>query len=98
MDMNQLTEKAQEAFVAAQREAEQRHNTQLEPEHLLNALLQQDGGVVPAVLDKVGEPPARVRQRVDSILHGFARSASPQQVYASQRFRRVFDAAKQEAQ
>jgi ATP-dependent Clp protease ATP-binding subunit ClpB len=98
MDLNQLTEKAQEAIVAAQREAEQRRNTQLEPEHLLSALLQQEGGVVPAVLDKIGEPPARVKQRVDTILNGLARSASPQQVYASQRFRRVFDAAKQEAE
>ena len=33
MDMNRLTEKAQEAIGTAQRAAEQRHNTQLEPEH-----------------------------------------------------------------
>ena len=39
MDMNKLTEKAQEAIAAAQRDAEQRHNTQLEPEHLLAALI-----------------------------------------------------------
>jgi ATP-dependent Clp protease ATP-binding subunit ClpB len=38
MDPNKLTEKAQEALVAAQRLAEERHNTQLEPEHLLHAL------------------------------------------------------------
>jgi phenylalanyl-tRNA synthetase beta chain len=54
MDMNKLTEKAQEAIAAAQRDAEQRHNTQLEPEHLLLALVQQESGVVPAVLDKLG--------------------------------------------
>src|SRR6266849_1549863 len=98
MDMNQLTEKAQEAIVSAQREAEQRRNTQLEPEHLLSALLQQDGGVVPAVLDKIGVPPARVKQRLDTILNGFARSASPQPVYASPRFREVFQAARHEAE
>ena len=61
MDMNKLTEKAQEAIVAAQREAEQRRNTQLEPEHLLSALIQQEAGVVPAVLDKIGVPPAQVK-------------------------------------
>jgi ATP-dependent Clp protease ATP-binding subunit ClpB len=45
-----LTEKAQEAVVAAQRVAEERQHTLLEPEHLLSALISQEGGVVPAVL------------------------------------------------
>jgi ATP-dependent Clp protease ATP-binding subunit ClpB len=98
MDMNRLTEKAQEAIVAAQRGAEQRHNTQLEPEHLLSALIEQDAGVVPAVLDKLGVPPARVNQRLEAIITRFARSQSPQQVYVSARFRRVFETAQQEAE
>ncbi|MCA1644766.1 MAG: ATP-dependent chaperone ClpB [Chloroflexi bacterium] len=51
MDMNKLTEKAQAAIAAAQRDAEERHNTQLEPEHLLSALIRQTGGVVPTVLE-----------------------------------------------
>src|SRR5581483_3204015 len=66
MDLNKLTEKAQEAIVAAQREAEQRHNTQVEPEHLLLALVHQEAGVVPAVLDKLGISPATVRQRTEA--------------------------------
>ena len=82
MNLNKLTEKAQEAIAAAQREAEQRHNTQLEPEHLLLALVKQEGGVVPAVLDKLGVAPPRVAQRLDSILNGFPRSQAPQQAYA----------------
>jgi ATP-dependent Clp protease ATP-binding subunit ClpB len=98
MDLNKLTEKAQEAFVAAQREAEQRRNTQLEPEHLLSALIQQEAGVVPAVLDKIGVPPSRVNQRLERELGRFARSQTPQQVYMSVRFRNLFEAAKQEAE
>jgi ATP-dependent Clp protease ATP-binding subunit ClpB len=98
MDLNKLTEKAQEAFVAAQREAEQRHNTQLEPEHLLSALIQQEAGVVPAVLDKIGVPPSQVTQRLQRELGRFARSQMPQQVYMSVRFRNLFEAAKQEAE
>ena len=98
MDMNRLTEKAQEAIASAQREAEQRHNTQLEPEHLLSALTSQEAGVVPAVLDKLGVAPARVSQRLATIINGFARSQSPQQVYVSPRFRRVFETAQQEAE
>jgi ATP-dependent Clp protease ATP-binding subunit ClpB len=98
MDLNKLTEKAQEAIVAAQRDAEQRHNTQLEPEHLLYALIHQEAGVVPAVLDKVGVPPSRASQRVEAALGRFARSQTPPQVFVSARFRNVFEAAKQEAE
>src|SRR5829696_5240969 len=99
MDMQKLTEKAQEAVAAAQRLAESRRNTQLEPEHLLKALVDQDAGVVPAVLEKLGIAPSQVIQRVDRTTGGFAQAASPgQQVYVSQRFRRVFDAAQQEAE
>src|SRR5579864_889606 len=98
MDLNKLTEKAQEAIVAAQHDAEQRHNTQVEPEHLLLALIQQEAGVVPAVLDKIGVQPSRVTQRLEPILGRFARTQAPQQVYISARFRNVFEAAKQEAE
>jgi ATP-dependent Clp protease ATP-binding subunit ClpB len=98
MDLNKLTEKAQEAIVAAQRDAEQRHNTQVEPEHLLYALVHQEAGVVPAVLDKIGVPPTQVSQRLEAILGRYARAQTQQQVYISVRFRNVFEAAKQEAE
>ncbi len=98
MDMNKLTEKAQEAVAAAQRAAEQRHNTQLEPEHLLSALIKQDGGVMPAVLEKLGVSPSHVTQRLEPIVAGFARSEAQQQVYVSPAFRRLFDLAAQEAE
>ena len=98
MDLNKLTEKAQEAIVAAQREAEQRHHTQVEPEHLLLALIRQEAGVVPAVLDKIGISPASVVQRLETMLGRFGRTQTPQQVYVSPRFRNVFEAAKQEAE
>ena len=54
MNLNKLTDKAQEAVVEAQRVAESRQHTQVEPEHLLAALVVQDNGVVPAILDKLG--------------------------------------------
>jgi ATP-dependent Clp protease ATP-binding subunit ClpB len=44
-------------------------------------------------------PPARVSSRLDTLIGGFARAQTPgQQVYASARFRRVFEAAQQEAE
>jgi ATP-dependent Clp protease ATP-binding subunit ClpB len=99
MNLNKLTEKAQEAVVEAQREAESRQHTQVEPEHLLAALIGQEGGVVPAILDKLGVQPAQVQQRLQTSLNALARATTPgQQVYVSQRFRRMFEAAQQEAE
>src|SRR5579859_5132332 len=98
MDMNRLTEKAQAAIAAAQRDAEQRHNTQLEPEHLFGALVKQESGVVRAVLEKLGVPPRELDQRLETILGGFARSQAQQQAYVSPAFRRLFDTAGQEAE
>src|SRR5919198_1110519 len=98
MDLNKLTEKAQEAIAAAQRLAESRQHTQLEPEHLLAALIEQEGGVVPAVLDKLGLTPSQVGQRLRTVLDAFARAQTPQQVYVSPAFKRVLEAASQEAE
>ncbi|GAC1323193.1 MAG: ATP-dependent chaperone ClpB [Chloroflexota bacterium] len=99
MDMNKLTQKAQEAIAAAQREAEKRHNTQLEPEHILAALVSQDNGVVPAVLDKLGVSPSVFSTRLGPVLGALARATGGgQSVYASAAFRRVFEAASEEAE
>ena len=54
MRTDRLTVKAQEAFQAAQREAERRGHQQLDAEHLAWALARQDDGVVPPLLKKVG--------------------------------------------
>src|SRR5688572_28913339 len=98
MNMNKLTEKAQEAIVAAQRLAEDRHHTQLEPEHLLHALVAQEDGVVPAILERLEIAPRTVLEGLEPALGGFARGSGPTQVQASNRFRRVFDAAGREAE
>src|SRR5215216_4785821 len=97
-NLNKLTEKAQEAVVAAQRFAEERQNTQLEPEHLLQALIEQEGGVVPALLEKLGVQPRTVLQQLEPALSGLARASRPSQVYVSPRFRQVFDGAQAEAE
>ena len=62
MQPDRFTIKSQEALQAAQRLADERHNPQTTPEHLLAVLLEQDGGVVGPVLRKLGVAPASVRQ------------------------------------
>src|SRR5215472_14218560 len=98
MDLNKLTEKAQEAIAAAQRLAESQRNTQVEPEHLLLALVQQQNGVVPAVLEKLGVSPSQVAQQLETAIGKLPRAQTPQQVYVSPRFRQVFEAAQQQAE
>ncbi len=54
MAVDKPTVKAQEAFAAAQGQAEERGNQLIEPEHLLVALLDPRGGVVGPVLERAG--------------------------------------------
>ena len=54
MRFERLTEKAREAIIEAQHEAQEYNCATIDPEHLLLALLRQQGGVVPAVIDRMG--------------------------------------------
>src|SRR6267378_3479584 len=69
MNINKYTEKAREAVAAAIELARQSNNPQLEPEHLLVALVEQREGIVPELLRKMNVDPAtgvRGSQRVTS--------------------------------
>ena len=50
MDMNRMTEKSQEAIRLAQSTALQYGNQQVDVEHLLLAMLEQEGGLAPSIL------------------------------------------------
>ena len=60
MNLNRLTEKAQEALLAAQQAGERAGHPEIQPEHLLAALAGQSDGVVPTVLQRLGADPAAV--------------------------------------
>ncbi len=64
MNLNTLTEKAQEAVVAASRLASTLSHAQVDPEHVLVTLIEQAGGIVPALLQKLGQPAATVAAAV----------------------------------
>ncbi|MCC6628119.1 MAG: ATP-dependent chaperone ClpB [Chloroflexi bacterium] len=98
MNPESLTEKAQEAIVAAQRAAEERRHTQLEPEHVLLALIAQEGGVVPAILNTLSVTATTISRPVEAAVDRLARASGPTKVYASPRFRAVLEAAGQEAE
>ena len=54
MNTNQYTQKTLEALQSAQTIAAAHQNQQIEQAHLLLALLQQDGGLIPQLLKKMG--------------------------------------------
>ncbi|MBM3791479.1 MAG: hypothetical protein FJW35_14190, partial [Acidobacteria bacterium] len=61
MRLDRLTIKSQEAIRAAQAAAEAREHPQLEPEHLLEALMDQEDGLVQPMLRKLGAQPEALR-------------------------------------
>jgi len=54
MRLDKYTQRAQEAILAAQEAAQTHNHSQIEPEHLLLALLAQPEGVVPAIIEQIG--------------------------------------------
>jgi len=83
MRLDQFTVKAQEALAAAQTAAEKADHPEVTTEHLLGALLAQEGGVVPSALGKLGATPgavqADVTRSIDSLpkTQGAATHVSP---------------------
>ena len=89
-NINRLTEKSQEAVLRAQQIAEELNNSQVEPEHLFAALLQQEDGVVPQVLQRVGAHPRDLLQQVQTELDRLPKvSGGGVQVSMSSRLRKV---------
>ncbi|MCC5842399.1 MAG: ATP-dependent chaperone ClpB [Opitutales bacterium] len=54
MDFNKFTEMSGRAVQEAQQEARRRHHQQIDVWHLLSALLRQEKGIVPALIEKAG--------------------------------------------
>ncbi len=68
MDLERYTEKARQAVLAAQSIAENAEHSQIEPEHLLSALIAQADGVVPQLVEKLGVSSAQFAQQVEALL------------------------------
>ncbi len=64
MDFNRFTEKLQDAVQAAQSVAIQHGNQQIDTEHLLLALLDQEGGLAPSILNKADIRVDALRTRI----------------------------------
>src|SRR5213080_3271989 len=98
IDPNKLTEKSQEALVAAQQKARDDGHAQLDVEHLAAALVDQPGGIVPSVLTALGIQPAQLSSALATELQRQPKVSGNVQLSASARLGRVLQQAQKEAQ
>src|SRR5438034_7489419 len=93
MKIEQFTEKARQAVSEANELAKQYNNSQIEVEHLLAALLSQEGGVVQQVIQKVGGDLAMAQRLVNDDIERMPRAYGGSEPSISSRLRKLLDAA-----
>jgi ATP-dependent Clp protease ATP-binding subunit ClpC len=102
MRFDRFTERAQDAAMRAYEILQRYSHTQVDTEHLLLALLEQPGGVISQILDKLEIDPEGIRQRLDGLLRaapktpGFG-STMPGQMFITPRLKHAMDVANEEA-
>ena len=96
MKIEQFTEKAREAISEANELAKQYNHSQIEAEHLLAALLAQEGGVVQQIIQKVGGNLATAQRMVTADLERLPRVYGGSEPGISPRLRRLLENAWQE--
>jgi ATP-dependent Clp protease ATP-binding subunit ClpB len=101
MDINRFTEKAQEAILAAQRRAVRGGQQQVDVEHLLVTLLEQEPGLATSILRKaninVDGLKRRAEQEVERLPKVSGSGAESEQVYLTGRVNRLLVKAEDEA-
>ncbi len=100
MRFDKFTIKAQEALQEAQSLAEKHEHQQIEPEHLLLALLGQNEGIVPQIFQKLGVPVSALAAQLEEIINKIPKvyGGGAGQVYISPRLKKVLDNSFQEAE
>src|SRR5438132_583470 len=100
VDVNRMTVKVQEALQQAGGIAARRNHQGIDVEHLLMALLEQDGALGPALLEAAGVAPRAVR---DALERELARrpqvrsaAAGPSQTFVTQRLSQLLTKAEDE--
>ena len=101
MDFNRFTEKLQEGVRSAQSLAAQRGQQQVDVEHLLAALLEQEGGLAQSVLAKTGVKLEELHRRLTEELDKLPRVAGggreQEQIYVTPRLQSLLTQAEAEA-
>ena len=99
MRFDKFTIKSQELIQSAQSLASQHNNQQIEPEHLLAAMLAETEGIAGAMLRKLGAAPNEIAQQVTAAIARLpgVSGAGTGEVYISPRAKAVLEQAFTEA-
>ncbi len=93
MDMNRMTVKLQEGLQEASSQAMRRGHQGIDVEHLLQALLEQDGGITSALLEQSGVSASAVRQGAELALAKIPQiqgpGAAPGQIHLTPRLAKI---------
>ncbi|TAM79497.1 MAG: ATP-dependent chaperone ClpB [Acidobacteria bacterium] len=95
---DKFTIKAQEALQGTQDVAGRFGNQQLEPVHMLQALLDQPEGIVPAILERLGVAPSAVSQEVEKAIERLPKVGGTADHYLSPALKEVLEQAAKETE
>jgi ATP-dependent Clp protease ATP-binding subunit ClpB len=98
MKIERFTEKAREALGRAQEIAQERNHSQVDAEHLLAALLEQEGGVVPEIITRVGGNPSALQAQVNAELDRLPKVYGGMEPMVASRLRLVIEDAWRQAE
>ena len=97
MNAQNFTQKTLEAVQTAQAMAQENSNNYIMPEHLLYALVDQDGGLIPSLLGKMGVDCNLLLSELDAVIGGFPKVGPGADVYLSPETNRIITAAEKAA-
>ena len=98
MNAQNFTQKTIEAVQTAQSMAQENRNSYITPEHLLYALVDQDGGLIPTLFKRMGVDCDAVLSELDSAIAALPKvGGDSSEVYMSSELSRVFTAAEKAA-
>jgi ATP-dependent Clp protease ATP-binding subunit ClpB len=96
--MDRFTEKARAAVSAASEAAFLKNNPEVTPWHLLKALLEPAGGLVPALLERMDVSPAKVSEVVGRQIQSLPTQEGAGEAFVSAQLKRVIQDAFGEAE
>ena len=97
MNAQNYTQKSLEAVQTAQAMAQENRNNYITPEHLLYALVDQDGGLIPTLLGRMGVDCNAVLAELDTAISALPKVGQSGEVYLSSDANRVLTAAEKAA-
>jgi ATP-dependent Clp protease ATP-binding subunit ClpB len=93
IDPKKWTAKTQEAVAATLDDARGRSNPEITPDHLMSALLRQDGTIVPGILQKLGVAPLMLRNTADEVVSKLPHAYGSEEPRMNRELSNVFENA-----